>query len=140
MSTEVNKAVARRLYEEVITQGRSELLAEIVAADAVDETRAAPGREAFHEHVRWISAAVEQPRATVTDIVAEGDRVVVFWKLEGVQRGALFGMPPSGRAFAGQSVSLITFRDGQIVRYSVLADRLGFIEQLGGVGRLGNQT
>jgi predicted ester cyclase len=134
-STEVNKAVARRLYEEVISQGRAELLAEIVAADAVDETRAAPGREAFYEHVRWISETVEQPRATVTDLVAEGDRVVAFWRLEGIQRGTLFGVPPSGRSFAGQSISLITFRDGQIVRYSVLADRLGFIEQLRGPER-----
>jgi predicted ester cyclase len=134
MTIEVNKAVARRLYEEAISQQRPEVLEQIVAADAIDETRAATGREGFHQHVRWLGDTVENIRATVTDLVAEGDRVVVFWQIEGVQRGPLFGVPPSGRPFTGRSVSLITFRDGQIIRYSVLADRLGIIEQLDGRG------
>jgi predicted ester cyclase len=134
MTIEVNKAVARRLYEEAITQQRPEVLEQIVAADAVDETRAATGREGFYQHVRWLGDTVENIRATVTDLVAEGDRVVVFWQIEGVQRGPLFGVPPSGRPFTGRSVSLITFRGGQIIRYSVLADRLGIIQQLDGQG------
>jgi predicted ester cyclase len=128
---EVNKAVARRLYEEVISQHRPELIEEIVAADAIDETSATAGREGFYRHLEWISETVGQVRATVTDLVAEDDRVVVFWRMEGVQRGPLFGVPPTGRPFAGQSISLIAFRDGQIVRYRVLPDRLGFIQQLG---------
>jgi predicted ester cyclase len=132
MTIEVNKAVARRLYEEAITQQRPEVLEQIVAADAVDETRAATGREGFYQHVRWLGDTVENIRATVTDLVAEGDRVVVFWQIEGVQRGPLFGVPPSGRWFTGQSISWITFRDGQIVQYNVLPDRLGIIRQLSG--------
>jgi predicted ester cyclase len=130
VSIEVNKAVARRLYEEAITQQRPEILEQIVAADAVDETRGTTGREGFYEHLRWFSDTVENVRATVTDLVAEGDRVVVCWQIEGVQRGPLFGVPPTGRPFAGRSISVITFRDGQIVRYNVLADRLAIISQL----------
>jgi predicted ester cyclase len=70
--------------------------------------------------------------ATVTDTVAEGDRVVVYWTIEGVQRGEVFGAPPSGRRFVGQSISTITFRDGRIVEYGVLPDRLGILQQLTG--------
>ena len=130
MSIEINKSVARRLYEEVISQHRLELLEEIAAADMVDETSDTPGREGFYKHVLWFIETVDQVRATVTDMVAEGDRVVVFWTAEGIQRGLLFGVPPSGRPFTGEAISWMTFRDGQIVRYNVLPDRLGVIEQL----------
>jgi predicted ester cyclase len=132
MTIEVNKAVARRLYEEAISQQRPEILEQIVAADATDETAATTGRQGFYQHLQRISETVENVRATVTDLVAEGDRVVVFWQMEGVQRGPLFGVPPSGRPFTGRSISCITFRDGQIIRYCVLADRLGIIKQLDG--------
>ena len=132
MTIEVNKAVARRLYEEAITQQRPEVLEEIVAADAIDESGATAGREGFYQHLQRISDTVGNVRATVTDLVAEGDRVVVWWQMEGVHRGPLFGVPPSGRPFSGRSVSWITFRDGQIIRYNVLADRLGIIQQLDG--------
>jgi predicted ester cyclase len=130
VTVEVNKAVARRLYDEAITQQHPEVLEEIVAADAIDETSATTGREGFYRHLRWINDTVDNVRATVTDLLAEGDRVVVFWQMEGVQRGPLFGVPPSGRPFTGRSISWITFRDGRIVQYNVLADRLGIIQQL----------
>jgi steroid delta-isomerase-like uncharacterized protein len=132
MSIETNKAVARRLYEEVITLRRPEVLAEIVADDAVDEVvgNGSGGRADFAAHVQGVWDTVEDVRATVTDLVAEGDRVVVFWRIEGVQRAPLFGAPASGRHFVGDSISTITFRDGRIVRYTVLPDRLGILRQL----------
>jgi len=131
MSTDVNKEIARRLYEEVISQHRPELLEDLVAEDAVDETTAVAGREGFRQHVRGVWETVANVKATVTDLVAEGDRVVVFWRIEGIHAGPLFGAPPSGRAFAGHSISWITFRDGQIIRYNVLPDRLGILQQIG---------
>jgi predicted ester cyclase len=132
VSIEVNKAVARRLYEEAITKQRLEILDEIVAADGIDETGTTPGPEGFRQHLQGVIETVEGVRATVTDLIGEGDRVVVFWQIEGVQRGPLFGVPPSDRWFTGHSISWITFRDGQIVRYNVLPDRLGIIRQLRG--------
>ncbi|MFC4533134.1 ester cyclase [Sphaerisporangium dianthi] len=132
MSIEKNKETARRLYEELITLRRPELLAELIAEDAVDETvqPGGGGREDFRRHIENVWATVEGVKATVTDLVAEDDRVVVFWRIEGVQRKPLFGVPASGRHFIGHSISTITFRDGRIVRYNVLPDRLGILQQI----------
>ena len=58
--------------------------------------------------------------------------MVVFGQIEGVHRGPLFGVPASGNFFTSQSVSLIWFRDGQIVRYMAFPDRLGILRQIGG--------
>ncbi|MFG1879082.1 ester cyclase [Sphaerisporangium sp. NPDC049003] len=137
MSTETNKAVARRFYEEVVSQGKLEVLDEIIAEDGQDSATPTggglgAGRAGFVEHVTWLRSAVEGVTATVTDTVAEGDRVVVYWTIEGVQRGEVFGAPPSGRRFTGESISTIRFRDGRIVEYAVLPDRLGILRQLTG--------
>ncbi|GAA0988898.1 hypothetical protein GCM10009555_071600 [Acrocarpospora macrocephala] len=132
MSVEQNKETARRLYEELITLRRPELLDELVAEDAVDETvqGGRGGRDDFRDHVQGVWDTVEGVKATVTDLVAEGDRVVVFWRIEGVQRQPLFGAPPSGRHFIGSSISWLTFRAEKIVRYNVLPDRLGILQQI----------
>ncbi|MEU1729799.1 ester cyclase [Streptosporangium sp. NPDC020145] len=132
-TTETNRAVARRFYEEVVSKGRLEVLDEIVAEDGTDAAGPAlggGGSAGFVQHITWLRQAVEGVTATVTDTVAENDRVVVYWTIEGVQRGEVFGAPPSGRRFVGQSISTIRFRDGQIIEYEVLPDRLGIVQQL----------
>ncbi|GAA3846357.1 ester cyclase [Saccharothrix violaceirubra] len=132
MSIEVNKEVARRYYEEFVNKRRLDLVDEIIAEDAVDEAAGigGAGREAFRQHATWLWETVEDVQTTITDLIAEGDRVVVYWRMDGIHRGTMFGVPGTGRRFIGHSVSLITFRDGQVVRYSVLPDRLGIIQQV----------
>ena len=99
---EINKAAARRLYEEAISQGKVEVLNDIVADDARDT--AAPvdgglpsGRGGFIRHVTWLLQAVEGVKATVTDTIAEDDRVVVYWTIDGIQREEVFGQVQAGK-------------------------------------------
>ncbi len=129
-----NAELARRFYAELVTGPHPELLEEFVAEDAVDEASPGTGgREDFRAHLEWIAASAGEVTATATDTVAEGDRVVVFWTIEGTHKGELFGLPATGKPFTGHSVSTITFRDGKVVRYRVLPDRLGILQQLGGL-------
>ncbi|WP_371481795.1 ester cyclase [Kitasatospora sp. NBC_00315] len=136
MSTEDNKALVRRYYHELVSGQRIDLLAELVAEDAADETRVGPGgsgtRDDFREHLEVLWANVPDVRATVEDLVAEDDRVIAFWRIEGTHAGPVFGVPATGKPFSGFSISTLTVRDGQVVRYNVLPDRLGIISQLGG--------
>ncbi len=134
---EANKETARRLYEEVVNHGRVELLETFIADDGDDGSRSrhgwSSGRDGFRQHVDWLRASVPDVRTTVTDLVAEGNRVVVFWRIQGTQHGELFGVAPTGRSIDANSISLVTFRDGQVVNYSVLPDRLAILHQLGAV-------
>ena len=136
MSIEANKEVARRYFEEFVNERRLDVLEEIVAADAVDETRAYSGgsgdRDDFRQHALWLWESVQDVKATITDLIAEGERVVVYWRIEGIHQGTIFGVPGTGKAFTGNSISTITIRDGKVVRYTVLPDRLGIIKQIGG--------
>ncbi|MCK9896236.1 ester cyclase [Frankia sp. AgB32] len=134
---EANKETARRLYEDVVNHGRVELLETFIADDGDDATRGrhgwSSGRDGFRQHVDWLRASVPDVRTTVTNLVAEGNQVVVFWRIQGTQHGELFGVAPTGRSIDANSISLVTFRDGQVVNYSVLPDRLAILHQLGAV-------
>lgn len=132
-SNEANKTAARRLYEEVINQGRLDVLDEIVAEDGHDRAGAgrwATGREGFRQHITWLRETIGEATTTVTDLIAEADRVVVFWRLDGIHRGTLFGAPATGRPVSGDSISWLTFHNGQIVEYGVLPDRQQFLRQI----------
>jgi steroid delta-isomerase-like uncharacterized protein len=136
MSVEANKDIARRYFEEFVNERRLDVLEELVAPDAVDETRAYSGgsgdRDDFRQHALWLWESVQDVKATITDLIAEGDRVVVYWRIEGIHQGTIFGVPGTGKAFTGNSISTITIQDGKVVRYTVLPDRLGIIKQIGG--------
>ncbi|ADP81107.1 ester cyclase [Pseudofrankia inefficax] len=131
---EANKAVVRRYFEEGVNQASPTVIDEIIALDAVDETRgpdaATLGREGFRQHAAWLAATADNVRTTITELVAEGDRVVAFWTISGYAKGLVFGVPGNGRYFEGISISSFTIRDGLVTRYSVLPDRLGVIAQL----------
>jgi steroid delta-isomerase-like uncharacterized protein len=136
MSVEANKDIARRYFEEFVNERRLDVLEELVAPDAVDETRAYSGgtgdRDDFRQHALWLWESVQDVKATITDLIAEDDRVVVYWRIEGIHQGTIFGVPGTGKAFTGNSISTITIQDGKVVRYTVLPDRLGIIKQIGG--------
>ena len=65
MSTEENKAIVRRLYEEAITQNKLEVFDEIMSADIIDHApfpEQDPGLEGFKGVFAWCS----QPSPTTT--------------------------------------------------------------------------
>ena len=55
------------------------------------------GLRAFHE-ARW--EAFPDARLTVEDLVVEGDRAALRYRLQGTHRGPYLGVPPTGLAAA----------------------------------------
>jgi predicted ester cyclase len=131
MSRQRNKDVARLLFEEIIANNASARLSEIIAADATDRTQpGVTGPAAFRAHIAFVHGRIGQPEITVTDLIAEGERVVVYWRMVGTHNGTLFGVAATGRRLDGTSISTITFRDGLIIHYDVLPDRQAFITSI----------
>lgn len=65
---------------------------------------------------------------------AEGERgigVAVEWRMQGVQRGPLLGLPPGGREVMLPGVDFITVESGSIRRVEGYFDPQAFVEQLG---------
>jgi predicted ester cyclase len=122
-SEDGNKAVVRRLVEEVFNAGRLEAVEELYAPRLAAAARG------------WIApflAAFPDARMRVVDLIAEDDKVVGRFKCSGTHRGEWLGHAPTGRRFEDvDEVYIFRVRDGRIVSAWGLEDTLRRLEQLG---------
>ncbi len=133
MSTEENKAIARRWYEEGISGHNVAVLDELFAPDFVNHDSGAPtgDREGLKQLLAGGLSAFPDLQATIADMVAEGDKVVVRSTLHGTHQGALMGIPATGKAVAITGLYLLRFAQGKIAEAWVEQDNLGMMQQLG---------
>src|SRR5215212_312055 len=98
MSNEENKALMRRLYEEVWNQHNPEAADEFVAPD--DFTRdmvpeQQQGIDGYKHLVRWLHTAFPDLRIDTDVIITEGDKVAAFVTFSGTHTGPLRDLAPS---------------------------------------------
>lgn len=121
--SERNKAVIRRMVEEVMNAGRLDVLDELYVPSMAAAARRwiTPFREAFPDVAM-----------TVVDLVAEDDKVAARFTCSAAQRGEWQGQPASGLRFERvDEVYFFRLRDGRIVHVWGLEDNLGRMRQLG---------
>lgn len=128
-----NKAVISRFYD-LFNAGNAGGLGDIMAADLVDHSAAPgqpPGLAGFTAKYAALHAAFPDIRATVRDMVAEGDRVGVRATATGTQTGAFNGVPATNKAATFEVFDLYRLSGGRIVELWEDADILGLLTQLG---------
>jgi steroid delta-isomerase-like uncharacterized protein len=134
MSLAENKAVVRRLLEEVINEGHQVVADELVTSNFVDHNPMPgfpPNREGFKKSFVTFRAAVPDLRYTIDDIIAEGDKVVVRWTAKGTHKGEMLGIPPTGKKVAISGVDVFRLAKGQLVELWLSWDQLGMLQQMG---------
>jgi steroid delta-isomerase-like uncharacterized protein len=143
MSNESNKAAVRRWIDEGWNRGGLEVADELFGSDfvaAAMDTASGElhGVDDLKGYVRVVRSALPDIRFTVEHLVAEGDKVVGVFNVQGTHRGALWGIPPSGREVSFMAIDVWRFRDGKIVeRCAAVADFLRALQQMGVVPTLG---
>ena len=134
MSSEENKALIRRLVEEVYNGNNLDLLDELVAQDFVNHS-ALPehqhGIEGFRHVNRWVRAAFSDAHYAIHDMIAEGEMVACRLTLSGTHDGEFRGSPPTGRRFSVDHVHWHRLADGKLVERWAVRDDLGAAQQLG---------
>lgn len=130
-----NKALARRLYDEVINAGNLDLLDELVADDFVEHEAfpgmPATGPEAPKAVLGMFKAAFSDMKFTVEDMIAEGDKVVVRATVTGTHDGEFMGIPPTGKSFSASAIDIVEIKDGKATAHWGLTDQAAMMEQLG---------
>jgi steroid delta-isomerase-like uncharacterized protein len=134
MSIADNTAVVRRFAEEILNGKRLDRAEALVAHDYVDHA-AMPGQSAGLDGAKqkwgmWVTAGPDL-RVTTDDIFGEGDRVAVRWTAEGVHQGTLMGIPPTGKRFRFEGISIFRIADGKIAEQWETWDKLNLLQQLG---------
>ena len=137
MSTlDENKAIVRRLVDEAQTQGRLEVVDELLADDFVDYTPL-EGLPGTREGVRMLFAALREAfpdlRVEISEQIAEADKVVSRKTFTGTHRGPFIGIPPTGARVQFEVIDILTLRDRRITEHRVVLDKLGLLRQLGAI-------
>jgi steroid delta-isomerase-like uncharacterized protein len=134
---EENKALANRLYTELINRADLSIADELVAEDFVDHNPPgpdmAPGREGLKQVFTEFNSAFPNMTLTVEDQVAEGDKVVSRLRFSGTQQGEFNGMPESGKSVSIGIIDIFRIEEGKIVERWGESDTLGMLVQLGAV-------
>lgn len=137
MSNNANKALSRKLYEDIMSQGNTVLIEQIFTDDYVNHDTSGPpggwprGPQGFYAVTGAYRGAFPDLHFTIEAQVAEGNRVVTRWSASGTNTGSLGGMPPTGKSVVVSGISIERVADGKIAESWVNFDQLGMLQQLG---------
>src|SRR5438552_200604 len=129
---EQNKAIARRAFEEILSQGRFELASELYAKDfinhgihrnaSLEEDQAA--LKGWHQAFSDITIVPER-------LIAEGDLVAIYWIARGTNTGTGNGLPATGKKAELAGITIWRIVDGKLKEEWSAFDQLSMMQQLG---------
>jgi len=134
MSTEENKAIARRWGEEVWGKGSLAAVDELFAANFVfnyPAPGATPDLKGYKQTVTSLCAPFANIQCTAEDVVAEGNKVAVRWTWRGTHKGELMGIAPTGKQVMITGIGILRIVGGKIVEEWGEMDSVGMMQQLG---------
>jgi steroid delta-isomerase-like uncharacterized protein len=130
--TERNKAIARRIFEEVFTQGKLEVVDELYAPDFVNHgLRRDVGLQEDREAARGWRSAFPNLEMKVERLVAEEDLVSVLWTAHGTNTGTGMRLSATGKSIEVRGVTVWRIVDGRIKEEWSAYDERAVMQQLG---------
>ena len=127
-----NKAIVLRFLEEVWEKGNLDIVDEIIADEHVHHitTRDLRGPEGVSQLVSWLRRFLPDLQITVNDLVAEGDKVVVYFVFSGTDIGGFRDHPPSGKAVSYDGIDIFRLTGGKIVERWGIVDTISMMRQI----------
>ena len=114
---ETNRALAERFFREVWNERRSSTIDEILHEGIVGHLEGADftGTATYKEARAQLLSAFPDVRVTVEDTVADGEHVVLRWRVTGTHSGPGLGLSPTSRTVSFRGMTWLTFREGRVV-------------------------
>ena len=135
MSVEQNKALFRRLVEEVFNKGNVSTIDEFLAPNFVEREVLPPGTPSGREGVKQLTmmfrTAFPDFNVSIDDMIAEGDKIVARTTWSGTQKGEFMGIPSSGKRVSFDVIDIIRISDGKGVEHWGVMDSSALMQQLG---------
>ncbi len=119
MSTEQNKAIIRRWFEEGWDKGNLDIADELFAGDYVHHEpdpylAEINGPEHARQHHTTHRTAFPDLQVTIEDVLAEDDEVVVRWTAQGTHADTFKGVPATGNQAQITAISWYHLEQGKI--------------------------
>ena len=129
---EQNKAIAKRAFEEILSQGRFELATELYAKDFINHgLHSNASLEEDQAALRGWHAAFSDIVIVPEKLIAEGDLVTIYWVARGTNTGTGNGLPATGKKAELAGITIWRIVDGKIKEEWSAFDRLSMMQQLG---------
>ena len=132
--SDANKATVRRFVQELFVNGNLAIVDELVGDDFVDHTPPPglpPGKAGLKQMATMFRAAFPDLAIGDTDLVAEGDKVVMRQVTTGTHRGDFMGISATGRTITVNEIHIVRLSGGKIVEHWGVEDNLAMMQQLG---------
>lgn len=136
------KDIVRRAFEDHFNRKNPAAVDAVYAPTAVMHTPdgTMTGRDGMNALMQAYASAFPDFVLTIDDMVAEGDRVAVRYSFSGTHRGAIAGIPATGkRVSLGGNLGIYRVAGGQIVEGYGSWDRYALMEQVGALPPAGAQ-
>ena len=131
-SADKNKAVVRRIFADILSQGKFEVASEIYAKDFVNHgTTKDLGLDESEAVDHGWRAAFPDLEVTVEREIAEGDFVTVLWRGRGTNTGSGNGLNATGKKTEGRGISIFRVMDGRVKEEWTEYSQLLILRQLG---------
>lgn len=132
-----NKALIRRLFDEVWNGGKVDRLDRLIGADYV-EHNPAPGQAAGAAGVRTkiqaLRTAFPDLRFVLEELIGEGALVAVRYHWQGTHEGTFLGIAPTKRRIIVRGMDFYRLHGGRLVEHWDNVDEFGMLTQLGDLG------
>lgn len=139
-SPEANKATVNRYFNEIMSQGRLEVIDELIAKDFI--IRISSLHEPFHgsegmkQFVTGLRTAFPDIQFTIQEQIAETDKVACRFTSISTHQGEFAGIPPTGKRVEDQGTDIFRFVNGKIAEVWVSENALGLMQQIGAIPTL----
>ena len=135
MSVEENKAIAHRFLKDVWEKGNLSIVDEIIADDHVHHLskRDNHGPEGVRKLVTWFRAFLPDLQITIKDLIAEADKVMIYFTFSGTDIGGYFDNPPSGKPVTYEGIDIFRVCEGKIVERWGIVDTISMMYQIGAI-------
>ena len=132
--SEQNKALYRKLIDEVIGNKNLSVIDELAAPNFVDHNPI-PGtpatRDGLKQQMEMFLVGFPDLRTSITFLVAEGDLVVGHHTTTGTHQGEFMGIQATGKTIQVDEIHIVRIANGQAVEHWGLADEMNMMQQLG---------
>ena len=132
---EKNKAVVQRYVDEIQNGHSIDTIDSIFAEDFVDHMATHGGLfqgiDGLKRGYSELLAAFPDLQVTVKDLLAEGDKVVVYKSTTATHRGTYQGILATGNRVQFESIYIFQIREGKIAEYWGLFNEYALKQQLG---------
>jgi steroid delta-isomerase-like uncharacterized protein len=135
MTLDENKELVREMLEVMFNQGDVDGADEFMAPDFIEHEELPPGVPGGREGVKFLigmmHAAFPDFKASIKDLIAEDDRIVIRMTWTGTHEGEFMGIPPTGNRISIGVYDILRIIDGMVVEHWGLMDNMAMMQQLG---------